>query len=71
MKYADGTEVCLGVMETLGLSWRRWTLPGYSTNYPKESWAEMKTGIMVLTDRGALVHFEEVDSHLLSMIGPN
>jgi hypothetical protein len=76
MNYADGTKV--------GLGDRLWVSNGdigtvvasmdtaeYGPEYPRVDWAELKTGILVLTDRGALVHFEEVHSRLLSKIGPN
>jgi hypothetical protein len=31
----------------------------YSVEYPEPEWAHLKTEVLVLTDRGALVRFEE------------
>ena len=71
VKYSDGTVVRLGDRLSVsngdaGTVVASMDTAEYSDEYPKENWAEPETGIMVLTDRGALVHFEEVHSHLLS-----
>lgn len=31
----------------------------FSPGYAKENWEDLKTGIVVLTDKGALVRFDE------------
>jgi hypothetical protein len=76
MKYADGFDISLGDRVQVsngdvGSVVASVDSDEYNPEYPKENWAELKTGILVLTDRGALVHFGEEHSHLLTKGGPN
>ena len=70
MKYADGTEVRMGERVRVSSGYAGIVVASMDTNEfdPKISakdWA--KTGILILTDTGALAHFEDpLDSKLLT-----
>jgi len=72
MKYADGSDARLGdrvriVNGDTGVIVASMDTNEYSAEYPAENYAHLQTGILVLTDRGALVRFEDPDhSRLLS-----
>jgi hypothetical protein len=36
----------------------------YSSQYPKEHWADLARGVMVDTDLAGLIHFDEADGDL-------
>jgi hypothetical protein len=75
MKYVDGTEARLGDRlkvsnGDLGVVVASKDTGEYSPEYPSEAWSEeLNQGILVLTENGALVHFENVHSKLLSKLG--
>jgi hypothetical protein len=64
MKYPDGSEARLGdhvrlVNGDTGIIVASMDTNEFSPEYSAEEWSHLKTGIMILTGRGALVHFEE------------
>lgn len=64
MKYPDGSEARLGDRVRLingdaGIIVASMDTNEFSPEYPAESWAPLKPGIMILTDKGAVVRFEE------------
>jgi hypothetical protein len=64
MKYLDGVEMRVGDRVRIrsgdtGVIVASMDAGEFSPDYPKESWEYLKTGIMVLTDKGALVRFDE------------
>jgi hypothetical protein len=72
MKYADGTEVRLGERVRISSGYSGIVVASIDTNEfdpgcSAEDWADLKTGILILTDTGALAHFEDpLDSTLLT-----
>jgi hypothetical protein len=66
MKYADGTDARLGDRVRLangdtGVVVASMDTDEFSSEYPAENYANLKTGILILTDAGALVRLEEPD----------
>jgi hypothetical protein len=67
MQYADGKPIGLGDRVRL-LSGETGTIVfsidsnEYSDGFPKKEWEYLKTGVMVKTDAGALVHFKDPNS---------
>lgn len=64
MKYSDGIVVRVGDRVQIrngdtGVVVASMDTGEYGSAYPKEDWEQLKTGIMVLTDKGALVRFDE------------
>jgi len=64
MKYRDGIEMRVGDRVRIrngdtGVIVASMDAGEFSPDYPKEKWEDLKTGIMVLTDKGALVRFDE------------
>jgi len=64
MKYPDGTEARLGDRVKfsngdLGSVVFSIDSDEYSKDFPKEEWSYLKKGIMVRTDNGALIHYED------------
>jgi len=64
MKYADGSYARLGdrvriVNGDTGVIVASMDTNEYSPEYPAENYADLQTGILILTDKGALVRFEE------------
>jgi hypothetical protein len=72
MKYADGTEVKLGERVRVSSGYTGIVVASMDTNEfdsecYAEDWADLKTGILILTDTGALAHFEDpLDSKLFT-----
>jgi hypothetical protein len=72
MKYADGTEVKLGERVRVSSGYAGIVVASMDTNEfdrgcSAEDWADLKTGILILTDTGALAHFEDpLDSKLFT-----
>jgi hypothetical protein len=70
MKYADGTEVKLGERIRVSSGYTGIVVASMDTDefdpgISAEDWA--KTGILILTDTGALAHFEDpLDSKLFT-----
>ena len=65
MKYADGSVARLGDRVRIrngdtGVVVFSVDTNEYSSEYRREDWPDVKSGIMVLTDKGALVRFAEV-----------
>ncbi len=64
MKYADGSDARLGDRVRIAngdtvVIVASMDTNEYSPEYPAENYADLKTGILILTDNGALVRFEE------------
>lgn len=64
MKYRDGTDMHVGDRVRIkngdtGIIVASLDTGEFSPDYPKENWEDLKTGIVVLTDKGALVRFDE------------
>jgi hypothetical protein len=64
MKYADGTVARVGDRVRIwdvdtGVIVASMDTGEYSAEYPEAEWGNLKTGVMVLTDKGARVHVEE------------
>jgi hypothetical protein len=64
MKYDDGTGVHVGDRVRIANGDRGVVVASiesgeYSAGFSKEEWDYLEGGIVVLTDRGALVHFED------------
>jgi hypothetical protein len=62
MKYADGTEVRMGERVRVSSGYTGVVVASMDTNefdpgISAEDWA--KTGILILTDTGALAHFDD------------
>ena len=75
MKYPDGTEARLGDRVQLsngesGTVVFSIDTDEYSADFPKEQWNYLARGIMVKTDAGAFVHFEEPNIHEVFFLGP-
>lgn len=72
MKYPDGSDARLGdrvriVNGDTGVIVASMDTNEYSPEYPTENYAHLQTGILILTDKGALVRLEEpAHSGLLS-----
>jgi hypothetical protein len=72
MKYSDGTEARLGDRVRItngdsGVIVASMDTSEFSSEYPAENYADLKTGILILTDKGALVRLEEPDHSKLLM----
>jgi len=64
MKYADGSEAHMGDRVRIrngdtGLIVFSVDTAEFGPDYPRESWSDIKSGVMVLTDKGALVRFQD------------
>jgi hypothetical protein len=64
MKYHDGTEMHVGDRVRIkngdtGVIVASMDTGEFSSDYPKENWGDLKTGILVRTDKGAIVRFEQ------------
>ncbi len=72
MKYPDGSEARLGDRVRItngdtGLIVASMDTNEFSSEYPADNYAHLRTGILILTDKGALVRLEEPDhSRLLA-----
>ena len=68
MKYTDGSEARLGDRVRIkngdtGVIVASVDTDEYSAEFPKEAWGDLKTGVIVRTDKGAVVRFD--DSELI------
>jgi hypothetical protein len=66
MKYPDGTEARLGDRVRItngdtGVIVASMDTNEYGNGYSAQDYAHLKTGILILTDKGALVRLEEPD----------
>jgi hypothetical protein len=64
MKYPDGTEARLGDRVQLSNGERGTVVfsidaDEYSADFPKKQWSYLGSGIMIKTDAGALVHYDD------------
>ena len=64
MKYPDGTESRLGDRVRfsngeMGIVIFSIDANEYSAEYPKEQWSYLGKGVMIKTDKGALVHYHD------------
>jgi hypothetical protein len=76
MKYVDGIEARLGDRVRItngdtGTVIASMDTDEYGPEATKENWAHMGGGILVRTDRGALVQFDDSHSRLLSRENAN
>jgi hypothetical protein len=74
MKYTDGTEARLGDRVQFSNGERGTVVLSidtdeYSPDFPKKQWSYLAKGIMIKTDGGALVHYEDpnIDEIVLLM----
>ena len=72
MKFPDGSDVRLGDRVKItngdtGVVVASMDTSEFSREYPAENYAHLKTGILILTDKGALVRLEEPDHSRLLM----
>lgn len=68
MKYADGVEIRQGDRVRLygvqtGVVVFSVDTDEYSDEFPKDEWAYLKSGVMVKTDNGALIHLVYTDAN--------
>ena len=78
MKYRDGSAAQIGDRVRIGSADVGVVVASidddeYRSDYPKEEWQHLESGLMVLTDRGALVHLDESSAQLivkLTSVGP-
>ncbi len=66
MKYADGQEIQLEDQVAIGPSWNGVVVcvietGMFTTEYPAEDWAGLEKGMLVMTDKAGLIHYEELD----------
>jgi hypothetical protein len=72
MKYADGSEVKLGDRVRISSGYTGVVVVSidtteYDPRFPADDWVDLKTGILILTDTGALAHVEDpLDSRSLT-----
>lgn len=64
MKYIDGKQVIVGDKVLIsgqhkGLVVADMDGDGYSADYPREQWDNLQSGVMIVTDFGGLVHYEQ------------
>ncbi len=64
MKYPDGTEARIGDRVQFS-NGEKGTIvfsidtTEYSNEFPEEQWSYLKKGVMIKTDKGALIHYED------------
>ena len=64
MKYPDGTEAQIGDRVQFS-NGEKGTIVfsidtnEYSNEFPKKQWSYLKKGVMIKTDKGALIHYED------------
>jgi hypothetical protein len=64
MKYADGTKIKLGDKVLISGKYHGVVVAdidgdNYSESSPKEQWSYLGTGVMIDTDFGGLVHYQQ------------
>lgn len=64
MKYTDGTKIKLGDKVIISAKYQGIVVANidgseYSEAHPKEQWAYLGSGVMIDTDFGGLVHYQE------------
>ena len=73
MKYPDGTEAKLGDRVQLSNGERGIIVFSIDTNeyaadFPKEQWSYLSSGVMIRTDAGALVHYEDPNIEEITLL---
>jgi hypothetical protein len=73
MKYADGVEIQRGDRVQLfgmqtGVVVFSVDTDEYSDEFPKDEWAYLKSGVMVKTADGALVHVDDSNANEITRI---
>ena len=73
MRYSEGVEVRLGDRVRIwdvdeGMVVCSFDSDDYSEAFPKSVWADLKQGVMVRTDKGALVHIDISDSNRITRL---
>ena len=76
MKYPDGTEARLGDHVQFsngeqGIVVFSIDTNEYSTDFPREQWSYLTRGVMIKTDTGALVHYEDPNIEEVVLIKPD
>ena len=64
MKYADGSEARIGDRVLIRNGDAGTIVISVSTNeygpeFPRDKWKSLRSGVLVRTDKGSLVHFED------------
>lgn len=64
MKYTDGNQVKVGDKVLIGRQYHGVVVADmnsdeYSANHPEEQWGYLNSGVMIDTDFGGLVHYEQ------------
>lgn len=64
MKYGRGDKICTGDQVSIDTKYKGVVVANieagdYSDNYPKEEWSHLKTGVLIDTDFGGLVHYDQ------------
>jgi hypothetical protein len=73
MKYPDGTDARLGDRVQFS-NGERGTIvlcldtDEYSAEFPKEQWSYLVKGVMIRTDVGALVHYEDPNNDEITLL---
>jgi hypothetical protein len=73
MRYTDGTEAKLGDRVQFSNGEQGYVVfsidtDEYSADFPKEKWSHLAKGVMIETDAGALVHFEDPNIEEISLL---
>lgn len=73
MRYSDDTEMRLGDRVQLsngetGTIVFSIDTHEYSDEFPKEQWIYLNKGVMVKTDKGALVHYEDQNLEDIALV---
>lgn len=73
MKYEDGTEVRYGdkvriITNETALVVFSIDTNEYSDEFPKAQWEYLKKGVMVRTEKGALIHVEDWEDLELALV---
>jgi hypothetical protein len=73
MLYTDGNEAMLGDEVTISGNYRGVVVASidrteYSAAYPEAQWAYLKKGVLMETDFGGLVHYEDSEHEYFALI---
>ncbi|MDF0534150.1 hypothetical protein PY479_07665 [Shewanella sp. A32] len=65
MKYMDGKQIEVGDNVLISGMYKGLVVADidgdrYSADYPREQWGCLQTGVMIDTDIGGLVHYEQI-----------
>ena len=67
MKYPDGAEARIGDHvelwdDNLGIVVCSIDTNEYSTAYPRDAWAQLGAGVLILSERAGLIHYMEPEA---------